>query len=317
MLYEQLENKDDIIGRLRAIDALKKKKDKKTVVRLKDVLNNDPFHAVRRNASSALREIHTNEAFEALADSLVQEDARVRRQVVRNVSSFYRSETLTLLKRTLRKEKNPAILEVAISNLGLYHHKSTRRLLLKYLKSVSFRNELATAAIEAIYKLDEPFFIVPLQRVLDEREMDFRSWPFTRGLNTLAHISRNEDDKTKVRNFLAGYVNHPKDRIQAGAIGALGTLGDPKAIPIVETFSNGEPDDNIERTAERALKQLRQRKQLVPDEIVRLRETVDKFRKETEKIKNDLDDIKKRLDAKEKPAEIKDKDTPPDKSEEK
>jgi aminopeptidase N len=316
MLYEQLENHNDVIGRLRALSALQKKKDKKTVEKLKDVLNNDPFYAVRRNASSALREIHTDEAFEALADSLVQADARVRQQVVRDVGRFYRSETLTLIKRTLRNEKNPAILEVAIRNLGLYHHKSTRRMVLKYLKSISFRNELASAAIEAIRMLDEPFFIVPLQKVLDEREMDFRSWSFTRGLSTLAHISRNEDDKTKVRKFLAGYVNHPKDRIQAGAIGALGTLGDPKAIPIIETFSNDEPDNYIERSAERALKQLRQQKQLVPDEIIRLRETVEKFRKETDKIKNDLDDIKKRLDAKEKPIEKEDKDAPPDKSEE-
>ena len=315
MLYEQLENHNDVIGRLQAIDSLKNKKDQKTVTKLQNVLNNDPFYAVRGKASSALREIHTNEAFEALADSLVQADARVRQQVVRDVSSFYRSETMTLLKRTLRNEKNPAILEVAIRNLGLYHHKSTRRLLLKYLKSVSFRNELASAAIEAIRMLDEPFFIVPLQKVLEEREMDFRSWSFTRGLNTLAHISRNEDDKTKVRNFLASYVNHPKNRIQAGAIGALGTLGDPKAIPIVETFTNDEPDDYIERAAERALKQLRERKVLVPDEVVRLRETVDEFRKETDKLKDDLEDIKKRLDAKEKPPEKKDKDTTADKSE--
>jgi len=315
MLYTQMENHDDVMGQLRAIDSLKKKKDQKTVEKLKDALNNDPFYAVRINASSALREIHTNEAFEALADSLVQADARVRQQVVRDVSNFYRSETMTLLKRTLRNEKNPAILEVAIRNLGLYQHKSTRRLLLKYLKSVSFRNELASAAIEAIRMLDEPFFIVPLQKVLEEREMDFRSWSFTQGLDTLAHITRNEDDKTKVRNFLAGYVNHPKDRIQVGAIRALGTLGDPKAIPIIETFSNDEPDNNIERAAERALKQLRERKQLVPDEIVRLRDTVEEFRKETEKIKNGLDDIKKRLDAKEKPIEKKDKDAPEAKSE--
>lgn len=308
MLYEQLDNHDDVIGQLQALDALKEKKDKKTIEKLKNILNNDPFYAVRRNASSALREIHSNEAFEALADSLVQEDARVRQQVVRDISGFYRPDTLTLLKRIIRNEKNPAILEVAIRNLGLYQHKSTRRLVLKYLQSVSFRNELASAAIEAIRMLDDPFFIEPLQRMLEEREMDFRSWSFTQGLDTLAHIARNEDDKTKVREFLAGYVNHPKNRIQAGAIGALGTLGDPKAIHIVETFSSDKPDDNIERTAERALKELRQKKQLVPDEIVRLRETVDEFRKETDKLKDELDDIKKRLDAKEKPAEKNDKD---------
>jgi len=309
MLYKQLDNHDDVIGRLRALDALEKNKDRKTVEKLKDVLNNDPFYAVRRNASSALREIHTNEAFESLIDSTSQEDARVRLQVVEDIGGFYRPETLASLRRTLRKENNPAIMVSAIRNLGLYQHKSTRRLLLKYLESVSFRNELASAAIEAIRMLDESFFIEPLQRILEERQMDFRSWNFTRGLNTLAHISRNEDDKSKVREFLAGYVNHPKNRIQTGAIRALGTLGDPKAIPIVETFSNGEPDDNIERVAERALKQLREHKPLVPDEIVRLREMLDEFRKETDKLKNDLDDIKKRLDAKEKPVEKKDKDT--------
>ena len=298
MLYRQLENNDDVIGRLRAIDALKKKKDKKTVAKLKDVLNNDAFYGVRSKASSALREIHTNEAFEALGDSLNQEDARVRRQVVRDVSSFYRLETLELIKRTLRTEKNPAILEAAIRNLGLYHHKSTRRLLLKYLKSRSYRNALASAAIEAIRKLDEPFFIVSLQRALSERESEFRSWDFSRGLDTLARIARNEDDKTKVRTFLVDYVNHRQVRIQAGAIRALGTLGDPKAIPIVETFSGDDPRDRVQRSAKNALKALWEKKELVPEEIVQLRETVEMFRKETEKLKNDLDDIKKRLDAK-------------------
>ncbi len=298
MLYEQLENKDDVIGRLRAIDALKKKKDKKTVTKLMDVLKNDEFYGVRIWASSALRQIHTKEAFEALGDSLDQEDARVRRQVVRDVSSFYRPETLELIKRALKTEKNPAILETAIRNLGLYHHKSTRRLLLKYLKSRSYRNELASAAIEAIRMLDEPFFIGPLQRTLSERESEFQSWGFTRGLDTLAHIARNEDDKTKVRNFLAGYVNHPKERIHTGAIRALGTLGDPKAIPIVETFAGDDPVDRVQRSAKNALKALRETKELVPEEIVRLREAVDTIRKENEKLRNDIDDIKKRLDAK-------------------
>jgi aminopeptidase N len=300
MLYEQLENTNDVIGRLRAVEALKKKKDQKTVAKLKDVLNNDPFHAVASRASSALREINTNEAFEALADSLSQEDARVRRQVVRDVSSFYRPDTLELIKRTLRTEKNPAILEVAIRGLGLYHHRDTRRLLLDYLESRSFRNELASAAAEAVRMLDEPFFIAPLQQTLDQRRTQLQSRSFARGLDTVAHIARNEDDKTKVRDFLVGYVHHPMNRIQAGAIRALGTLGDPKAIPIIEAFSSDEPDDVIERAAASALRQLRQRKELVPDEIVQLRETVEKLRKQTEKLADDLDDMKNRLDAKEK-----------------
>ncbi|UCC97792.1 MAG: HEAT repeat domain-containing protein [Phycisphaerales bacterium] len=299
MLYEQLEDANDVIGRLRAVDALKKEKDQKTVAKLKDVLNNDPFHAVRERASEALREIRTDEAFEAIAESLDQADARVRLQVVRDIGRFYRPQSLDVIRRTLRNEKNPAILEVAIRNLGLYHHRDTRRLILDYLESRSFRNELASAAVEAIRMSDEPFFIAPLQQTLDQRRMQLPSRSFARGLDTLAHIARNEDEKAKVRDFLAGCVHHPMNRIQAGAIRALGTLGDPRAIPIVETFSSDEPDDAVERAATTALRQLRQRKELVPDEIVRLRETVEKLRKQTEKLADDLDDINKRLDAKE------------------
>jgi len=305
MLYAQLENKDDVIGRLRAIDALEKKKDKKTVAKLKDVLNNDPFYGVRRKASAALRDIHTNEAFEALVESIEQPDARVRLQVVEDIGGFYRPESFRRTKRILNREKNPEILYRAIRNLGQYHHKDTRRLLMDYLKSKSYRNRLAAGAVQAIRMLDEPFFISLLQRTLSEREQQFTSWDFARALNTLAHISRNEENKTKVRNFLTGYVNHPKERIQTGAIQALGTLGDPRAIPIVETFSGDDADDRIQRSAKNALKELREKKEMVPEEIVQLRETVDKIRKENEKLRNDVDDIKKRLDAKDKSEENK------------
>ena len=299
LLYAQLKNKEDVVGRLKAVDALAKKKDKKTVAELKKALNNDPFHGVRQRASAALGEIHTDEAFGALADSLDQPDARVRHDVVRRIGNFYRPESLELTRKVLRTEKNPAILEGAIRNLGRYHHKKTRRLLLKYLKSRSFRNELSSAAVEAIRMLDEPFFVEPLRQILTDREREFRSRDFARALETLARISRNEENKTKVREFLIGYVNHRKDAIQAGAIRALGALGDTRAIPVLDTFSSDNPDDRIERAAERALKDLRDRKELVPNEIIQLRETVDKLRKETDKLKDDLDDIKKRLEAKE------------------
>ena len=308
MLYEQLEYAGDVIGRLKACDALAKKKDKKTVAKLREVLNEDPFYGVRQRAAAALEEIHTDEAFEALADSLDQTDARVRQDVVGHIGDFYRPESLELTRKVLRKEENPAILGGAIRNLGLYHHKKTRRLLVNYLKSRSFRNELAGAATEGIRMLDEPFFIGPLLQILAEREEQFRSWDFARALETLARISRNEEDKTRVRKFLVGYVNHPKEQIQAGAIGALGALGDPKAIPVLETFSSDEPDDRIERAAERALKDLRDRKELVPNEIIQLREAVDQLKKETDKLKDNLDDIKMRMDAKEKAVENKDDD---------
>ncbi|MCE5251448.1 HEAT repeat domain-containing protein [bacterium] len=297
MLYAQLADTSDVIGRLLAIEALRKKNDQNTVSKLKDALTGDPFWAVRVKASDALRNIHTNEAFDALAGSLDQTDARVRLQVVTDIGGFYRPESLEATKRILKNEHNPDILYEAICNLGRYHHKDTQKILVAYLNSKSYRNRLADGAVDAIRTLDDPSYIPPLMKTLKGSEREFTSRSFGLALDTLAFIARNEDDRTEVREFIAGYVNHPKRNIRQRAIGALGTLGDPKAVSIVETFTGDDTEDTIQSAAKESLKKLREQKKVAPAEIISLRETVDEIRKENETMKKDLEDIKKRLDA--------------------
>jgi len=314
MLYAQLDNHCDVVGRLIAIDALKEKKDKKTVAKLKDVLNGDPFHGVRQEAASALQEIHTDEAFSALTDSVNQEDARVRLRVVREIGAFYRPEVLVCLENVLANEKNPEILVAAIQSLGRFDSPQTRQVISTCLRSTSYRNELAAAAIDAIRKLNDPAFIPELMTALREDERQFTSWEFTGGLDTLARIAHDQEDRTPVREFLAGYVNHPRQTIRSGAIGALGTLGDPKAIPIVETFCGDKPHDPLQRRAQAAMDRLRQDKRLVPEEVVELRKTVDDLKKEVEKLKNDIEDMKKKDQAKAEATPDRDKDAQVDTS---
>ncbi len=300
MLYAQLGNRLDVVGRLIAVDALKEKKDKKTVGKLKDALDGDPFYGVRREAAGALQEIHTDEAFSALTDSMEQSDARVRLRVVQEIGRFYRPEVPTRMENILAVEKNPDILIAAIQAMGRFHSPRTREIISKYLKSTSYCNELADAAVEAIRKLNDPEFIPELMDALREGESRFRSWDFAGGLGTLARIACDREDRTAVREFLAGYVNSPKPAVRSGAISALGTLGDPQAIPIVETFCGEEPHDRIQRTAKTAMDKLQEKKLLVPEEVIELRKTVDELKKETEKLKKDIEDLKKQNEAKSK-----------------
>jgi len=298
MLYAQLENKLDVVGRLRAADALEKKKDKQTIAKLKEVLNSDSFYAVRRRAAIALCHIHSDEAFAALTESRDQSDARVRFTVVELIGDFYRDESFTISQDVIADEKNPAILAAAILNVGRYHGPQTRELVSEYLQSTSYRNELAEAAVRAIRRLDDPFFIPDLMAMLDGADRP-TTRSFVWGLSALARIADQLDDRTEVREFLVGFVNHPNEDIAASALSALGTLGDPKAIPIVETFRGTEPRNSKERRAQRALEKLREKKQLVPEEITELRKIVDELKAETEKLKEDLEEMKQRDDAKE------------------
>jgi aminopeptidase N len=298
MLYTQLENPSDVVGRLLAIRALKEEKDKKTVAKLEDAANNDPFYGVRVDAAEALQEIHTDEAFTALVDSMDQSDARVRLRVVQAIGAFYRPEVPDCLEKVLADEKNPEILMAAIRNLGRFHSPRTRETVSRYLQSTSYRNELAMAAIDAIAMLNDPAFIAELTATLRDREAQFRSWDFARGLGVLARIACEQDDRTEVREFLAGCVNRRKAAIRGGALSALGTLGDPKAIGIVEAFCGDRPHDPIQRRAKEAMDRLREKKPLAPEEIVELRKAVDELRKEVEKLKGQIEDVKKQSQAK-------------------
>ena len=117
-----------------------------------------------------------------------------------------------------------------LQSLGGYARPEVQVTLLKYLNAVSYRNELADAAIAAMRLQDEPSFIAPLIETLAQREAGFTSRGFGQGLATLAYLARNEEKKDSVREFLLHRLNHPKKTIQLAAIDALGTLGDPKAI---------------------------------------------------------------------------------------
>jgi aminopeptidase N len=295
MLYAQLEDKNDVIGRLLAIEALKSRADRQTVEKLRAVLNEDAFYGVRIKVSEALGEIHNSAAFEALLSSVNQPDARVRRQVAQDLGRFYRQECLAKTKEILNTEKNPEILAVAIRNLGKYPDEETQEILVRFLKSTSYRNRLADAAIEAIHSLDDPAYIESLLATLAEREQDFTSDGLGQGLRTLAYIARREEDKDAVRRFISGYLNHKKERIQIDAIAALGILGDTRAISVVETFAQTR-DDSIRRAAEAALRTLRDARE-IPVELKELRLEVLEMKKANEQMRKELEDLKKRLDA--------------------
>jgi HEAT repeat protein len=146
--------------------------------------------------------------------------------------------------------------------------------------------------------LDEPQFIKPLCEALKTQPRDWFRGRFGQALDTLDYITRNEEDKADVREFIVGYVNHPDRSARVGAISALGTLGDPKAMGIIQTFARDQPRDNVERSARDALVQLQEQKKLVPQEVIELRKVVDDLKKDTKKLTDELEDVKKRLNAK-------------------
>ena len=297
MLKAQAENQDDMMGRLLACKLLGERKTHASVEVLDRLLNHDPFYGVRIAAASALAKHESEEGFDVLRRSWRdQKDARVRSSVVDKLTGRYDKATPEFIAEVLKVESNPAIQASAIRGLGRFHGDASRQTLVKFLKSDSFRNELAGAAISAIRQQDDPSFRAALMETIQERESEFRSRDLARGLETLAYTARNEDDKSEIREFLIGYLDHPKKTVRSQALSALGTLGDPKAIAVLDAFQ-GSQDDRIKRSAEQAISKLRENKPTAPQEVIELRKEMAEVKKESEKLQSELKDLKSQLDS--------------------
>jgi aminopeptidase N len=296
LLHAQLADESDALGRLQAVELMAKRKDKTTREKLKHALQNDPFYGVRIAASRALRGISSDDAFSALIASTDQPNAKVRRQVISDIASQYKPEALAALKQSLAKEKNPAIRARIINGLTGHNDKEARKLINQALDSESFRHQLADAAVSALRKQDIPANIAKIRAALENDGEKFTTNGYASGLRALGYLARNQKKRTDIREFLIGHVNNPKRRVALASIDALGQLGDPRAIAVLEKFTGAAEDDPARKAAEQAVEKLRAGRKPV-DDFKNLRRELTSLKQSNSKLIKELDNLKKRFDA--------------------
>jgi aminopeptidase N len=297
MLYAQLVDGDDVAGRLTAIDKLKDIASHDAVEKLQHALNTDAFYGVRIEAAKALQSIHSDEALDALIASTGQSDARVRNEVMGAMAGFYDDRAFGVERRMLASEKNPDVQAQSIRGIGKYPEVGARELLLPLLQSTSYRNTLLDAAISALSAQCDASDIVPLRDTLKSRKTEMTSRGFAERLGAFATLCRNCDKKAEGREFIAAYLDDKKRDIQIGAIRALGTLEDPAAIPLLQTFAGASSENPAQKAAADALETIRSGRQR-GDNVRELRQTVLDLQKEVEKLRREMDTLQRKTDAK-------------------
>ena len=296
LLHAQLADESDALGRLQAVELMAKRKDKTTREKLKHALQNDSFYGVRIAASKALRGIGNDDALAALTDSTDQPNAKVRRQVISDIASQYKPESLAALKQSLAKEMNPSIRARAIGGLTGHDDKEARKLINQALGSESFRHQLADAAISALRKQDNPANLAKIRDALENDGGKFTTRGYANALSALGHLARNQKKKATTRKLLISHVNNPKQRIALAAIGALGQLGDLRALAVLEKFTGAAEDDPARKAAEQAIEKLRSARKPA-DDYKNLRKEVTSMKQSNSKLAKELGDLKKRFDA--------------------
>ncbi|MCP5526551.1 MAG: HEAT repeat domain-containing protein [Verrucomicrobiales bacterium] len=291
MLHAQLEDEGDMLGRLLAVKALASRKDRETVQRLGRVLREDPFHAVRIEASKALRGIHSDEAAAALRAGFDQPDRRVQEQVIRDLRAFRDPASFAVLTRVFDTTDNPQLKREAILGLANQPQSGVDDRLLACLRVESFENLVAEAAIQALRTRDDARFVAPVQAALEERREAFRAGDYASALRTLAHLARHEEDRGAVREFLLAALDEPSPRVKRAAAAALGELGDPLAIPALETYVDTKGDGELAEAAKRAVADLKSKG--TPDRELRdLRRELNELQRDNADLREELDHLK-------------------------
>ena len=294
-IHAQLSDDTDALGREQAVELLEKRKDKTTIEKLKQVLQNDSFYGVRIAASKALRKIASDAAYETLSESTEQPNAKVRSQVVSDIASQPKPNALKQLKRILSIEKNPSIRARAINGLAGYDDKHSNKLLHQALGQASFRNQIADAAIIALRKQDKPSNIAKIQTIIEEQGNKFTTNGYANAIRAIGFLGRNQKQKNNLREFLISYIHNPKRRVALAAIESLGQLGDPRVIATLEKFSHNAKGDPFRKAAEQAIEKIRSTRKPA-DDYKNLRKEVTHLKQSNSKLSKELNTLKKRFD---------------------
>ncbi len=300
MLLAQLDNDDDMMGRLLACEALGKKDKNGPVEALAGRLTSDPFQGVRRAAATALRTIGTDEAIEALCDGVDgQDNVRVRRHVCEELARCYNDAARAKLRAVAADDDElPVVAAVAIGALGKYSNdEEAAELIEDALDSRSFNNERFLAAIRAIRDARDTDFADELLEIVSERNGDLIPNELAEAFDALADLSQRGRRREAAYDALVEYLDHPRMALRTAAIGALGRLKDPRARVILEPFAEEGQHARIRTAARRALEALDRDAQFAPKEVSELRRELRELREKYEKIEGTLKDLESKSKA--------------------
>ena len=112
----------------------------------------------------------------------------------------------------------------------------------------------------------------------------------------LSQLVRLVDDLMDLSRINRGKIELRRERVQLAALNSLGTLGDVKAMAVLEKFASASKESPQRSAAEKALTSLRDsRKSSV--ELGNLRNEVLSLQKENRDLRKEFDDLKKRIEA--------------------
>jgi aminopeptidase N len=292
MLIAQLENDDDVMGRVYAAQALTKKGTLDGVAALGRALLKDRFWGVQAECAAALGKIHTPAAFEALKAATRVAHPKSRRAVARALGEWRTNEAAAALRPMSRKDASYFVEAEAAESLGKTRNKTAWAELNRALRKESWQEVIRSAAMRGLVAADPSRAVAVLEQwcALGKPEPARYTALVLLGRAIRESSDVKEADKLRTRRLYEKVLDEGFFLDRIAAIAGLKELRDSASVGMLGAFKSSALDQRLARQAERAIDALREAGG-VPPEVKSLREELDKLKEESSKWKERIEKL--------------------------
>ena len=279
LLRAQLASATTARGRWSAARALGKRHDPPTIKALAATLSNqDEAWMVRAEAAKALGRIRGEANLAALLDAVDTDHAKVRRAIAAALGNFRKPKAAKALAKLAKKDLSYLVESEAARALGRTRQKNAAKTLVPMLERGSWADIARAGALDGLAALRD-------EDLLDDVRRYTRYGVPTRGRRAAIAAMAKLSDSRKTREHLQDLLEDEDPHLRIDVVGALESLGDPKARGALNVQLSRELDGRVARRIREALRRMgdsgaAERKR-VADEM--------------ESLKGELEELKTRL----------------------
>ncbi|MBZ5634101.1 MAG: HEAT repeat domain-containing protein, partial [Acidobacteriia bacterium] len=287
LLLRQLQQDDQVMGRIFAAQGLAKKGDAQAVAALRSALLQDPFWGVQAEVAAALGRVRSSAALDALLEGLAVPHPKARRAVVKALGEFRDERAAAALHDVLSRGDASYFVEgQAAAALGKTKSPRAYEALVAALERGSYLETIRGQAFEGLAELK------------DARAIDVaKAWSAygrpTRAraaaINCLGKLGDAHDTrKSEIVEFLGSLTADPEFRVRLSLPAAFETLKSVDALPHLQRLAEQELDGRIRRLARRAIESIKDGRG-GGDELRQVRRDVEALRDENRQLRDRLD----------------------------
>ncbi len=290
MLRHQLASGANALLRWAAADALSKKNDPATVRALREALAKEgEAWMVRVEAARALGKIRSQDALDALLDSLGTAQPKVRRAIVGALGAFKRPESAKALTDLLEIEASYLVAADAARALGKTRQAGALETLKSVMDQSSWADVIRAGALDGMAALRDD---AALESVLRRTRYGIP----TRGRRAAVHALASLGEGRKTREQLEDLLDDKDPHFKIDVVSALSALGDGKSRPAMRRALDRELDGRVSRRLREALRDMgdapTQERKRVNDELESVREELLELKNRLAKIEGKKKDEK-------------------------